>query len=278
MKTNQQVEAIIWRRAATGLEFLIAKRTPERGGFWQPLTGGVEIGESFEQAVRRELIEEFGLTQPLAVEPLNFHFSYVMKDGQALNEEVFSVEVSAKTTIGLSEEHTQYRWCSQTEAELLLIWEDNKEALRRVAIANQPEKLFIRIPAVAVIVSRDNHCLIVQRGANDSFPNTWELPGGLIETNEDIQKAALRELAEETGLTKVNVHNILNTNVYVIELSDVIKEVAHTTLHVTLESDQPVILSGEHQAFAWIKKEEFFSYNFSRHNRESLMKYFNITA
>jgi|GEM_PF-539659 len=278
MKTNQQVEAIIWRRGKNGLEFLIAKRTEERGGFWQPLTGGVELGESLENAVKREIQEEFAIFKTLNLEPLNFRFQYVMKDGRALNEEAFSVEVAPETTITLSDEHTEYRWCSQQEAEPLLIWEDNREALRRVAIANQPEKPFVRIPAVAGIVSRHDKCLILQRGANDNFANSWEIPGGAIEENENLPKAIKREIQEETGLMDTTVHTILNTNAYVLEFSDCIKEIAHTTLLVTLESDEPVILSGEHQAFAWITKEEFFSYTFSRHNRESLMKYFNITA
>jgi len=277
MKTNQQIEAIIWRRGAENLEFLIAKRTPERGGFWQPLTGGVEVGEDFETAVRRELGEEFGLTAPLSVEPLDFRFSYVMKDGHFLNEEVFSVEIDSASHITLSDEHTEYQWCSQAEAEKLVLWDDNREAIRRVAIANQPQKPFIRIPAVAAIVAHGNRCLIIQRGANDHFPNSWEIPGGAVEANENLEVAVLREVAEETGLTDITVHETLNTNAYMLEFSDCIKEIAHTTLLLKLKSDQPVLLSGEHQAFAWITKEEFFSYTFSRHNRESLMKYFNIS-
>jgi hypothetical protein len=41
-----QVEAIIFRRNNSKIEYLLSKRLPERNGVWQPVTGGMEEGES----------------------------------------------------------------------------------------------------------------------------------------------------------------------------------------------------------------------------------------
>jgi lipoyl(octanoyl) transferase len=44
---------------------LLLRRSPERGGFWQQVTGRIEPGESPEQAARRELREETGADLPV---------------------------------------------------------------------------------------------------------------------------------------------------------------------------------------------------------------------
>ncbi len=54
--------------------------------------------------------------------------------------------------------------------------------------------------AALALVVRDGKVLLVRRGKL-SHPDKWGFPGGLIELGESIFDAALRELAEETGVT-----------------------------------------------------------------------------
>jgi 8-oxo-dGTP diphosphatase len=56
------------------------------------------------------------------------------------------------------------------------------------------------LPVVSAIVEVDRRILLVKRGKRP-YRGLWCLPSGFAETGESIQDAALRELAEEAGIT-----------------------------------------------------------------------------
>lgn len=145
MRQPVQVEAIIYREtddAERGqkiggrlLQFLALHRSSERGGFWQPLTGGVEdFDADFMATVRRESGEELGVSdeQIVALRALDYHFSFPNDEGVTLTEHVFGVELAPGTEVHLSDEHDAYVWDAPEAIRELFAWPENREALDKL--------------------------------------------------------------------------------------------------------------------------------------------------
>lgn len=119
-----------------GDEFLVARRAPDGGGYWHAIAGGVEAGEDWEAAARRELLEETGLDA--AVFEALGEFSYVpeaWENARAPRVDVhaFLVDVEPDWEPELDHEHDDYRWCSREDAMELLFWPEPAALLRSLA-------------------------------------------------------------------------------------------------------------------------------------------------
>ena len=131
MRLPIQVEAILFRRENGRTQYLLLKRTPEREGFWQPVTGGVEEGETRIDALKREVTEETGIKGILGIIEGIHYFEF--SDPYLNKEYVYGVEVSADEKVVIDEkEHSEFRWCSLQETLRLMKWKENKEALKKL--------------------------------------------------------------------------------------------------------------------------------------------------
>ena len=109
---------------------LLMKRKPERGGFWQILTGRIEQNESPLQTAAREIHEETGFSPRLEeVRELGYVHSFALGEIFA-QETAFTVQVAGEPR--LSDEHDAHRWCTIDEALELLPFAGLKRAVRLV--------------------------------------------------------------------------------------------------------------------------------------------------
>ena len=105
-----------------GGEFLLMERR-RPPGFWQSVTGSLEWGESADEAARREIHEETGITRGF-LRNLQWTQSYeilpafgkVFAPGVTRNlEHAFALKLPERLPVALSE-HVQYRWLPAAEA------------------------------------------------------------------------------------------------------------------------------------------------------------------
>lgn len=130
-----QINCIVFKKENNHYKFLLLKRRKDRGGFWQGITGGVKQGEKDIKALKRELLEETGISKYKRIINLNYSFSFNLPQFGNLTENCYGVEVQNKTEIIMSPEHTEYRWLTLNKAISLLKYEANKEAFRKLGKA-----------------------------------------------------------------------------------------------------------------------------------------------
>jgi len=112
------------------------------------------------------------------------------------------------------------------------------------------------------IINENTEILILQRGETAPWmPNKWNLPGGVIDINENHIQAAIRECKEETNLT------ILNLN----------KLVAYTdsdfiiTFYYTSTFDGEIKIDYESSNYKWVNKNDILKYDFVPYIKNALL-------
>lgn len=136
MRQPYQVLVLPYYRGEEGIEYGIFQRSD--AGWWQAIAGGVEEGETIEEAARRESWEEAEIPMDsiyVKLDSINsipadtFADSVVWgEDLYIVKEQSFGVEIRDKK-LNISDEHTEYKWMKYNEAMGQLKWDSNKTAL-----------------------------------------------------------------------------------------------------------------------------------------------------
>ena len=129
------VECIIFRKKED-YEFLLLKRIPEKGEFWQPVTGALEEETKLEGAYR-EVLEETGIEKEMVTRVLEeIHTFKFQATSNLVKEHVFGFEVLPQAEVSIHKniypEHSEFVWVNYEKALEMLKWDTNKEAFKKL--------------------------------------------------------------------------------------------------------------------------------------------------
>lgn len=138
-KLPRSIQVVIFAGSREARRYLLLRRVPEHGAFWQSVTGSLEDGEAHAQAAIREVAEETGLSviedDLINLDVVNtFEIAPLWRKryapGVTHNEEVcFALSVDEFEPVIDSLEHEAYVWVNYDDAIKMAYWESTKRAL-----------------------------------------------------------------------------------------------------------------------------------------------------
>ncbi len=138
-------------------QYLLLRRSERKdygSGIWECLTGRVDQGEGFEEALHREVREELGVE--VQVEHILGTTHFYRGPSSPENELVGVVYLCMLTdpaSIHISEEHSEYRWLPAAQAIDLLSASDPSTRWARRVI-ERAETVRMMLPAELVSLQR----------------------------------------------------------------------------------------------------------------------------
>jgi len=136
-----QIECVVFRKKNNNYEFLLLKRVPKKGGFWQPPCGRLEKNDKSKlDTAYRELLEEANISREKILKIIKNIHHFVIENHYLtgkpippIQEYVYGFEVDPKVKVSLHsnicQEHEDFKWVPFKKALKLLKWGNNKTAL-----------------------------------------------------------------------------------------------------------------------------------------------------
>lgn len=128
---RQSIEAWIYHPEER--EILLLKVENEKVSFWQPITGGIESGESPEEACLREIKEETGLLLHRSNLTGLGDFMVKIDDNLSIHKNLFLVLTEQKD-IQISDEHVGAQWVALDKVSSQLYWPSNQATFEIISV------------------------------------------------------------------------------------------------------------------------------------------------
>ncbi len=130
MRIRKTIQAVIFSKDDKDKILLVKKLDQKKPEYhWRLLKGGIEEGETEEQALKREIGEEIGL-RDMKILDRAYSYSYVFENTRQ-TVSTYLVEANTKEPITLdTKEVVGCAWMTKKEALNLLYWVHERNAVK----------------------------------------------------------------------------------------------------------------------------------------------------
>ncbi|MBN1248126.1 MAG: NUDIX domain-containing protein [Anaerolineae bacterium] len=137
------IGALIW--APSRAKYLLVRRSSQKDfapGVWECVTGRVDQGESYQDALHREVAEELGVavTTDFILGTTHFYRGAAMPENELLGV-VYHCSVAAPDDVRLSPEHSELQWATFEEAQALLSDSEHPSEVWLLRLLQRAERL-----------------------------------------------------------------------------------------------------------------------------------------
>ncbi|QXA19612.1 NUDIX domain-containing protein [Streptococcus gordonii] len=127
---RQSIEA--WIYHPEDREILLLKVENEKVSFWQPITGGIESGESPEEACLREIKEETGLLLACSNLTSLGDFTVKIDENLTIHKNLF-LALTEQKVIQISDEHVGAQWIALEKVLSQFYWPSNQATFEMIS-------------------------------------------------------------------------------------------------------------------------------------------------
>lgn len=234
--------------------------------YWKFPQGGVDAGETHEEAVKRELKEEVNITDYTIIAKAPFTYRYEWDEKlqherklRGQEQTFYLIQANNPSQLRIGEPNirsSQWMTFEQILKKMSIpnqieiakkVWKEFGKRIEKELPQRKSTRLLAEIHQYAIIINEKKEVLWI-RGVGGS--KKYSFPGGTVEEGETLESALAREIKEETNLA-VKMGKIMAMTI--------LKDKSPSQLAIIYHATHPkgkIQLSHEHTDYRWAKPEE----------------------
>lgn len=178
---------------------LLKRSSGNEAGKWGVPAGKLELNESPDQAVQRELYEETGIKPESNFCSLGS--IYFRKPEMDYVYHMYKVSLEKEPAVNLSHEHCDFSWTPFKELKKIDLMIGGFEAFQACSIRAKNQQKARAFINVHLILKREDQVLLHLRKNTGYADGCYALVSGHAEDYESATQAIIREAYEEAGIS-----------------------------------------------------------------------------